>query len=416
MSSEYPKELEYSTQEGITLLDYISVMVKHRRMILGLSSAVVIMAVVISLLLPKIYSARAVIMPPKTEEAMSGLAAQLGGLRALAGGVLNISNPAQVYVDMLKSRSVTDAIIDRFNLQEVYDVELMKDARKELGGNVDVVISEADTISITVEDKQPERAADITNAYVEELDKLSQRLSISDAARQRMFMEKRLEETKQGLVKAESKLKEFQEQHKIVALDEQARVSLQGAAKIKGEIIAVETELEVLKSFVTGKSNKVLRLEQKLVELNGQLTRIESGENIDNSDHSENPKHRSNFYLSFNQVPDLGLKLSRLRREVDIQETVFELLTQQHELAKIAEAKDTATIQVLDIAVVPEEESKPRRMLIVVSSGIVTLFLSMFLAIIFEYFERMNAEDKKRWQAVKLVVTESIPFTKKENT
>ncbi len=402
---------EYKTEGELNLLDYIAVIVKHRRMIFRLCTTAVIVAAIVSLLLPKIYSATARIMPSQTGTgAMPSLTTKLGGLTALAGGMLEVPDQAQVYVEMLKSRTMADTIINSFNLLEAYDEELMKDAREKLGDNTNFVVSDADTISITVEDNDPQRAADMANAYVEELDKLNQKLNISDASRQRTFLEKRIEETKNQLAQAETYLKQFQERHKIVALDEQATASIRGAAHIKSQIIATETELEVLKSFITGKNNQTIRLEQKLGELNAQLAKIEDGEEADNPGHSGNPKGSSNFYIPFSQVPNLGLQLGRLMRAVKVQETVFELLTQQYELARIAEAKDTPTIQILDKAVAPEEESKPNRLLIVALSGMAAFWGAIFLAFICEYLDGMDAGDKQRWQDMKAAVRGSIPF------
>lgn len=402
MSSENISEQEYIADEEVNLLDYLAVIVKYRRMIFYMCTTAVIVAVIVSLLLPKIYSATAVIMPPKSEQGtMASLASRMGGITALAGGIMGGSSPSEVYVEMLKSRVVKDTIIDRFNLLKVYDVALMKVARENLKNNTLIKTSKADTISVEVEDKDPQRAADMANAYVKELDKLSRKLTVSDAARQRMFLEKRIEGTEQQLSQAEEVLKEFREKNKIVSLPAQASSSIYGAARIKGEIISIETELEVLKNFATEKSNKIVRLEKELEEMKDQLIKIETGQGFDNSDNPDNQKRESNFYIPFTQLPNLGLQLSRLMRNVKVKETVYELLTEQYELAKIAESKDMATIQILDEAVVPEKRSKPRRGLIVVLTGVLSFFASIFLAFTKEYFARMNDEDQKRWQDMK---------------
>ncbi len=405
MYTEYIKKPEYSADEEISLLDYLAVIVKHWRMIIGMCGVAVITAIIVSLLLPKIYRATAVIMPPKTEGTMSNLAARMGGLASLAGGVMGVSDSSEIYIDILKSRTVVDTIIDRFNLLEIYNVEFIKDAREKLQDNTNVQTSKANAISITVEDKDPKRAADIANAYVEEVDNLNQKLNISSAGRQRMFLEKRLEGVMQSLSRAENGLREFQEKNKLVALDEQAKAAISGAAQIKAEIIATESELDMLKGFATGKETTVVKLQQKLAGLRKQLAKIESGGGIkDNPGGKEISGDVPNFYLAFDQVPKLGLQLGRLMREVKVQETIFELLTQQYELTRIAEAKDTSTIQILDKAIAPEKKSKPKRVLLVALSGIMALFVSIFLAFVFEYFERIKTEDKERWEEIKASV------------
>lgn len=390
----------YPVQEETGLLDYIGVILKYRRLIFFMCGVSVIIAIIVSLRLPEIYSATTVIMPPNIKKgAASALTAKLGGFASLAGGMLG--EPADIYVDMLNSRTVVDAIIRKFEMMKVYGVGFMEDARRVLRNSTNIRVSKANTIGITVEDKKPQRAADLANAYVEELDKLGQRFNVSDAARQRIFLDKRIEETKKQLIQAEGRLKKFQEQNKIVALTEQARTSIYAAARIKGQIVGIETDLTVLKSFVTGKSNKIIRLEQRLAELKEQLVKIETGHKNGSLHNPGNPEEDSNFYIPFNQVPDLGLRLGRFMREVKIQETVFEFLTQQYEMVKIAEAKDTSTIQVLDKAIAPEGRTKPRRTRIVALSGIVTFLVAIFLAFVVEFFKKIKPEDKKRWQEIK---------------
>ena len=393
--------------EEINLLDYLNVVVKHRRMIFWTCITTVITAVIISLLLPKIYSATATIMPPKEKSPMSNLVAGMGGLATLAGGALGIDSGADLYLGILQSRTVADAVIDRFDLLEVYEQEKREKARKKLENNVSIEKSKEDIVSIMVQDKDPKRAAGIANAYVEELDRLNKRFGITEAGRKRIFLEKRLDKAKVNLAKAEENLKEFQTKHRIVVPDEQVKAVVEAAGMIQGEIAATEAELGMLMEFSTDESLDVINLKSRIRELRKQLSRIEEGKDASKA----NPSEKDHvLYKPFTEMPDLGLKFIRLKREAKIQEMLFELLTQQHEMAKIEEAKDTTTIQVLDEAVVPEEKTKPRRSLIVVLSGAVAFLVSVFLAFLFESFERMGNEDKERWHSMKSTLRNDVPL------
>ena len=401
MSIREPERPEQPQDGEVNFLDYINIILKRRWMIIGMCSAAVITAALVSLRLPKIYSATAVSMPSQTEKgALATVAAQMGGFGAVAERMLG-TNPTDIYVEILASRTIADTLIQRFNLLKIYNVPLMENARKILGSNTRIKASKSNTIRITVEDEDPRRAADLANAYVEELNRLGQRFNVSDAARQRIFLDKRVEETRKQLIRAETRLKEFQEQNKLIALMEQAQSSIQAAARIKGEIMSLKTELAVLRGFVAGKSNKAIRLEKQLAELRKQLAEIETGIQTDKPEYADD---NEDSYIPFIQVPDLGLRLARLTREVKIQETVFGLLIQQYEMIKIAEAKDTSTVVVLDKALLPEERTRPQRTLIVVFSGIIALSGSIFLAFLFESAGRIKSENREQWERIKAEV------------
>jgi uncharacterized protein involved in exopolysaccharide biosynthesis len=239
----------------------------------------------------------------------------------------------------------------------------------------------------------------MANTYLDALDRINRTVNITEGQRKRIFLEKRLKEAKNDLSRAEIELKEFQEKYKLVSIEEQAKVAIEGAAKIKGEIIVAHTELEVLKQFGTGRQNEAIMLKSKIAELQNQLAKIESG-NPGTNVLKENGmvEGESNFYIPFNELPALGMQLGRLIREAKIQEKVFELVTSQYEMAQIEEAKDVNTIQILDHAVPPDKKSSPKRALIVILSTVVALFLSIFLAFFVEYFQRLKIEDKERYQ------------------
>jgi len=389
-------------EDEINLIDYFLVLLKHKRMIFCIVALAIILSVVVSLLLPKMYTATARVLPPKEPDSgLSTLLTQSGGpLSGLAGSFMQGKTTSDLYVGMLKSRTVADVLIKEFNLKELYKKKYLEDVYKHLAKRINIKVSRKDQIiSVSVEDKDPKRAADMANTYLDALDRINRTVNITEGQRKRIFLEKRLKEAKNDLSRAEIELKEFQEKYKLVSIEEQAKVAIEGAAKIKGEIIVAQTELEVLKKFGTERQNEAVMLKSKITELQNQLAKIESGNpGINVLKENGMVEGESNFYIPFNELPALGMQLGRLIREAKIQEKVLELVTSQYEMAQIEEAKDVNTIQILDRAVPPDKKSSPKRSLIVILSTVVALFLSIFLAFFVEYFQRLKIEDKERYQ------------------
>jgi uncharacterized protein involved in exopolysaccharide biosynthesis len=389
-------------EDEINLIDYFLVLLKHKWMIFWIVALASIFSVVVSLLMPKMYTATARVLPPKEPDSgLSALLTQSGGpLGGLAGSFVSGKTTSDLYVGMLKSRTVADVLIKEFNLKELYKKKYTEDVYRHLAKRINIKVSRKDEIiSVSVEDKDPNRAADMANTHLDALDRINRTVNITEGQRKRIFLEKRLKEAKDDLSRAEIALKEFQEKYGLVSIEEQAKVAIEGAAKIKGEIIVAQTELEVLKQFGTERQNEAVMLKSKITELQNQLKKIESS----NPGIPMLKKHKmmegeSNFYIPFNELPALGMQLSRLMREAKIQEKVFELVTSQYEMAQIEEAKDVNTIQVLDRAVPPDKKTSPKRALIVILSAVVAFFLSLFLAFFVEYIQRLKIEDKERYQ------------------
>ena len=389
-------------EDEINLIDYFLVLLKHKWMIFCIVTFAIILSVVVGLLLPKMYTATARVLPPtEPDSGLSALLTQSGGpLGGLAGGFVSGKTTSDLYVGMLKSRTVADILIEEFDLKELYQKKYLEDVYKHLAKRINIRVSRKDQIiSVSVEDKDPKRAADMANTYLDALDRINRTVNITEGQRKRIFLEKRLEEAEDDLSRAEIALKEFQEKYGLVSIEEQAKVAIEGAAKIKGEIIVAQTELEVLKQFGTERQNEAVMLKSKITELQNQLKKIESSNpGIPVLKEHKMMEGESNFYIPFNELPALGMQLARLMREAKIREKVFELVTSQYEMAQIEEAKDINTIQVLDRAVPPDKKSSPKRALIVILSAVVAFFLSIFLAFFVEYIQRLKIEDKERYQ------------------
>ena len=361
LSTQHPE-----SDDEISLLDIAIVLAKHKKLVLGLPLLAAIITAGITLLMPNWYTATTKLLPP--QQSQSNAVAILGQLGALSGGAstaLGLKNPSDIFVAMLKSRTVADAIIDRFKLKELYEEKYSQDTRKALAKNVDIAAARDGVITIEVDDKSPKRAADMANAYVEELEKLTRRLAVGEAGQRRLFFEQQLKQAKDDLTQAETQLTKFQVEKKVLNPQGQASLAISAAAGLQAQIAAKEVQLAALRSFATAENPDLLRAQEELGGLRSQLAKVGRGGSGDSGD----------VLLSIGKAPQEGVEYLRKFREVKYYETLFELLAKQFEIAKIDEAKEATLIQVLDIAVAPERKSAPKRGAYVLAVFCVAAFL-----------------------------------------
>ena len=392
--------LSSSVQEDeVNLLDYWRVISKRRRTIASLFCAAVLTAMVVSFLMPKIYESSTSILPQLESRESGALGSLLAASGAGAGGIvqgLGISlpgmpaTPTDIFTAMLKSRIMADAVIKQFDLMKLYNDKTMQDARKDLESDTTIKVSKEKVIKVTVEAKSPQLASDIANFYVANLDRLNRTLNVTKSGQNRVFIEKRLVDTKTNLIKAEEALREFQTKNKAVHLEAQGRAAIEAAAMIQAQISATEVQLQVMESYLTLDNPEVVRMRSGLSELKKQLALLETGKD----GKGQLPGDR--MHPAFITVPSLVLEYARLLREVKVQEALYTMLTSQYEQAKIAEARDTPSVQVLDPGVPAEKKSKPIIWLNMLIAGVLALFLGIFLAFFLEYLERMKREVEEK--------------------
>lgn len=376
--------------EEINLLTYWAVLVRRKKLI-GLIVAVAFLgSVITSLLLPKKYDVTVSLMPPNSNNnAMSAAASLMSGAAgALLGGAagslgLNAASPTDIWMGVLKSNAVRDAIIARFDLKKKFGVDAIEDARRILDNMVKIDKSKEEIVSITVEDRDPVETARIAKAFIEELDRVSQNLSMTEGRKTRVFVEKRLSETKAELARLEEDFKRFQKENGAVKLDEQSKAIVEAIGTVKGQLMAKEVELQTVLSYATPANPQAQLLKTEVEELKVKLRELEEGQ-----DGSRN----NGIFIPTKRFPDISLQYVRLVRDIKVQQTLFELLTQQYEMASIQEAKDTTTAQVLDDAKVPEKKAKPKRAMIVAISTFTALLLAIFIAFFLQYLEDLKTE------------------------
>jgi capsule polysaccharide export protein KpsE/RkpR len=318
----------------------------------------------------------------------------LGSLATLAGGSLGLKNPSDMYVSLLTSRTVEDAMIQRFGLMQEYHEKRLSDGRKELERRTSASVGTKDgLIHLSVEDHDAKRAADLANGYVEEFRKLSASLAISEAARRRLFFEQQLQQAKQNLSAAEDAMTKIQQSTGVLQIDSQARSLIESAAVLRAQVMAKQVQIEAMRSFATDDNPALVLAKQQLTALQSQLEHVASSQNDTGS----------GINLSKGRVTQSGMEYLRAYRELKYQETVFELLSKELEVAKLDEAREGSIVQVVDNAVPPDRKSSPHRLLIVLG----VTFLAFWIAVAWVWFRKNLssafelAENRPRIQLIK---------------
>lgn len=378
----------------IDLLDYLNVIVKRRRMILRNAFYAAVAMAVISLILPKTYTASTTLLPPE-DSGNTGLQSLLANspVSFLDLGGLSTSS-AELFVEILKSRSVAEGVLARKyayedslqTLYEIWEMESRDEAVKKLRNKTTVILNEQGIIQISVELNEPELAAQVANAYASELDRVNREKSVSKAKNSRSYIEEQLQVNEANLKKAAQELAGYQSKFKALDLQEQTKVVIEKAGEIKGTIIAKEVELQLALQIMRPDNPAVVRLQTELNELRKQFEHLQFGNSVAFEDQKD-------YFIPFSDVPEVGIRLAELLREVKVQETVWQLLNQQYYSAKIQEARDTPTVQILDEAQPPERRTKPKRALLVLAAGFLSFMFSVFWAFVLEYGERIRERE-----------------------
>ena len=379
--------------EDIHLLDLLTVLARHRGFVLGAPVVIGALALAATFLITPVFESTAKVLPPQKQQS-SGVAAvlgQLGGLAGAAGGLGGLKTPNDLYIGMLQSRSIADKLIVKYKLKERYEEETMDETRKELSLRSEISTGKKDgLISIKVIDEDPVFAAQLANAYVDELAQLTQTLAITEASQRRAFFEKQLKDAKDQLANAEVDLRKTQEKTGLIQPSAQVGTIITTVAQLRGTIAAKEVQLNAMRTFAAGQNPQMLQTQEELRSLRAQLAAMEK----------KQPTREGDFMIPTGRIPEAGVEYVRGVRNVKYYETIFELLAKQFELAKIDEAEDSSMIQLLDKAIPAEKKSKPRRGTITIAGVIGGGMLGILLAFILEGYERSrrDPDSNKRWQ------------------
>ncbi|WP_296949148.1 Wzz/FepE/Etk N-terminal domain-containing protein [uncultured Massilia sp.] len=374
--------------DEIGVVDILIVLAKHKKRILGVTVAAAVLSAGVAMVLPSVYQATAKLLPPQqSQSSAAAMLSQLGSLAGAAAGAAGLKNPNDLYVGMLKSRTVADRLVTQFDLKKAYDTDSLEIARQRLESSTNITSGKDNLITIEVEDKDRKRVAPLANAYVNELLRLTKVLAVTEASQRRMFYERQLGSAKDNLAKAEMELKSTLDTRGVISVDAESRAIVETVGRLKAQVSAKEIQLSSMRAFVTDANPDYRRVQEELNGLRTELSRLENG--------------RGGAVSGADKTG--GLENVKVLREVKYQQMLYELLAKQYEVARIDEAKDPSVIQVLDPAVEPERKSKPKRALIVLLATAIAALGAIIWAFLAEAKEKAMASSQgaAQWAELK---------------
>jgi uncharacterized protein involved in exopolysaccharide biosynthesis len=374
----------------------------HRRRLVRVAAVALIVSAAIAFLTPKRYESVARLMPPEQPSSGAAMLAALAGhsLGGLAGfgnlaGLLGGRTSSALFIDLLHSRTISDHIIDRFNLQHVYKKRYRIDTVKYLAHHTTVVDDKkSGVITVTFSDTDPRRAQAITQAYLEELNRIVTLANTSSARREREFIEKRLVSVQVELQGAEKALSQFSSTNVTLDIKEQTHAMVDAAAKLQAELIVGQSELDSLEQIYGDGNVRVRAARARIGVLKSELTKMSGSASPEES--NQGSATSSELYPSLRQLPRLAVPYADLYRRVRIQETVFELLSQQYEMARIEEAKDTPVVAVIDQPLVAEKKSFPPRLLVILLLTTLSVAATCFYIILRSMWQHVSTGDPRK--------------------
>jgi len=388
------------------LLPHLRLLWDSRRFLRRVAMSAFLASTVIAFLIPVRFQSATRLMPPDTlSNSGLGMMAAMAGragtdaLGGLAGDLLGVKSSGALFVGILGSETVRDGLIDEFHLKQVYHDSKIEDARKDLAERTDVSEDrKSGIITIAVTDHDAKRAAAMARAYVDELDRLVAQVSTSSARRERLFLEGRLQDVKVDLDSAAKDFSVFASKNTAIDIPEQGKAMVEAAAGLQGQLIAAQSELSGLRTIYSDNNVRVRTVEARVNELDKKLNEI-GGAGVDGG------KNENSLYPSIRKLPLLGVTYADLFRQTKIQETVYELLTQQYELAKVQEAKEIPTVKVLDAAIVPTKKTFPPRAVLVILGTMLGMTVAMTWVLGKTRWDAVDASDPRKAFAVEVYTT-----------
>lgn len=359
---------------GQSVMRVLTVLARRKLLVIVPPLLAALTALAIGLNMPSVYLSMTKLLPP--QQAQSGTAAllaQLGGAAAAVSGSASIKNPNDVYVAMLSSRTIADKLIERFKLRDIYRVKNQEKARLVLAEESVIKAGKDGLITVEVTDGDPQRAAAMANAYVEELLRLTKVIAVTEASQRRVFFEQQLESAKNELAAAELSLKNSLDSGGVISVDSDSRALIETVGRVRAQISAKEVQLSSARPFVTQNNPEYIRSQQELNSLKDELSRLQNGRGPG---------------AAVAPASKRGLENIKILRDVKYYQMLYELLAKQYEAARLDEAKDSSVIQVLDPAVAPERKAGPRILRMVAVSAALAGVVSVTLALLLEFMGR----------------------------
>ena len=382
MTEQTTAQAALPEDDEISLIDLAIALGEEKTTILKVTGLFTAVAVVVALLLPNIYTAKTVMMPPQQQQSGAASAlASLGGLAGLAGAAAGIKSPDEMYVAFMQSEGLQKSIIQKLKLQERYDTKTIADTRKKLQENVKIAPDKkSGLIAIEADDKDPEFAAQLANLHVDELRVLLGRLAVTDAQQRRMFYEQQIKKVQAELAEAEQSFRQAKAQSGMQVTAVLAESGVRASAELRGQIAAREVQMSAMSRFATAQNPDVQRMGSELAALRGQLAKLELGSGVVEA---STPLQQQQAVKSY--------------RDVKVQEAMLDVLIKQYELARVDEAKEGPLLQQLDVATAPERRAKPKRILIVLAVAVGGIFISVLISLFLRGWRKAQTNNGRQF-------------------
>ncbi|MBI4824011.1 MAG: hypothetical protein HY805_07275 [Nitrospirae bacterium] len=370
--------------DEISLIDYLTVALKQKKLIISMTLIASLLSALISLLMPKVYKAEAKLLLPSGQTSpntASQVLSQLSSVPGIAIGGLNIKTTNDLYTALLKSRPVLDKIIERFDLHSNKTTSLQSTRDSLLMALKTYDDKKSGILTIGVEHKDPKMSASLTNAFVEELKSLILNLAVTEAGERRLFFEEQLKSAKESLIKAEESLRGFQEKTGAIRMDEQATAVIGSVSELRARISGKEVELKVMRTYATQYNPDIQMIEEEIRGLKAELNKLET----------KGSGHNPESLMPAGKIPAIGTEYIRRLREFKYSEAIYEILLKQYEVARLDEARDSAVIQVIEEAIPPENRLRPKRTSMVITGTLIGFILSVLTAFLMHYIQGKKA-------------------------
>jgi uncharacterized protein involved in exopolysaccharide biosynthesis len=416
---ELEQEILVETQDSASrrqrIIARLSLLWQERKFLFRRAAGTLVVASLLVMLVPVRYTSTTRLMPP--DQSGQGIASMLsvlgksGDLGAIGEQMLGLKTSGDLFVGVIHSRTVQDDLINKFDLRKEYGVRRYEQARKTLESDTDVTSDrKSGIITIKVTDSNRDRAAGMAREYVAALNNVVINLNTGSAHKERVFLEDRLSQVQKDLEAAEKDFSEFASKNTALDVKEQGRAMIGAAAELEGQLIAAETQLQGLQQIYTPENVRVRSMQARVDEYRHQLEKMGGkvpveGATPGSAQPGESSGQRADLYPSIRELPVLGMTWADLYRKTKIEETVFETLTKQYELAKVEEARETPSVKVLDPADVPEKKSGPPRMLIVGTIVVLVFFCSCAWILVRARWQEVDPSDPGKMLVAEIVQT-----------
>jgi len=390
------KELATEAKE-INVIDLLLSLLRHKRVIIGGTFAIALLTLTVCFIVSPVYTAETTVLPPQQSSGSlpTQLLSQVGGAASmLLGSALPVSS-GDLFVGLLGDDAILDPIIDRFDLMKLYDLDTRVETRKMITDNILTADkdSKSGIVSISVNDKDPQRAAEMANMFADELKKMVERFTVSEAGMRRMFFDRELNKAHEELSLAEETMQAFQERTGTLKLDDQAAAVLQGVALLKANMVAKEVQLQVMRTYAAPNNADLKKAEEELRAIHEQLKKQEDKQEVFGPD----------SLMPTGQIPSLGVEYVRRMRDFKYKESIYQVVTQQYQAARLDEAREALFVQIVRKAIPPDKKAKPRAALLTAFSMVIGAGLFTIAALFMEVIVRASEspQNAERFKQVK---------------